>query len=97
MGKRGPKPGTPEARRGGQATRDKYGPEHFREIGTKGREDRRRRGPAFSVETGRRGGEATKARMGPDYYARIGQLGGSAGAGGRKPRRARPDAAPADA
>lgn len=34
--KRGPKPGTAAAKRGGETARDKLGSAHFREIGHKG-------------------------------------------------------------
>ncbi|GEM_PF-1206875 len=82
MGKRGPKPGTPEAKRGGQAVREKYGPEHFREIGKQGGQVLSERyGPEHFVAIGRKGGEVTKERHGGALYRRIGKLGGSAGKG----------------
>ncbi len=82
MAKRGPKPGTAEAKHGGQATRDKYGPEHFRELGKRGGQAvREHYSLEHFAEIGRKGGEVTKERHGGELYARIGKLGGSAGKG----------------
>jgi len=36
--KRGPEPGSQKAKRGGQAVREKYGPEFYSKIGKKGGE-----------------------------------------------------------
>jgi uncharacterized protein len=47
-GKRGPAAGTPEARRGGEAVRAKYGRDFFSRIGKKGGDTvRREHGPDF--------------------------------------------------
>ena len=95
MTTRGRKPGTPQAKHGGQATRDKYGPEHYRELGKKGgAAARERRGAAFFAAIGRKGGQATKERHGVEHYSRIGEIGGSAGKGVRTAPGARPDEAP---
>jgi len=78
MAKRGPKPGTPQARNGGLATWDKYGIESYRAWGKQaGEANLRRRGPAFFAEIGRKGGAATKERMGTEHYRRIGAIGGA--------------------
>ena len=76
-GKRGPKPGTAEARRGGEAVRAKYGREFFSSIGKKGGDTvRREHGSDFYAKIGKKGGETTKARQGHEFYARIGKKGG---------------------
>lgn len=81
--RRGPKPGSEAAKHGGQATRDKWGVEHFRRIGALGGAMvRKERGPEFYKEMGRRGGEATRRKLGTEHYARIGRIGGR-----RKPKR----------
>ena len=49
-------------RKGGQTTKDRYGPDHFGRIGRMG---------------GRKGGETTKRRYGSEFYQKIGRLGGS--------------------
>jgi general stress protein YciG len=49
-------------RKGGQATRERYGGEHFGKIGKIG---------------GKKGGETTKRRYGSDFYQKIGRVGGS--------------------
>ncbi len=78
-GKRGPRAGTPQARRGGQAVREKYGSDFYSTIGKKGGETvKSEHGPDFYSEIGRKGGQSTKARQDPDFYARIGRKGGSA-------------------
>lgn len=50
-------------RKGGLATKQRYGEGHFSRIGHKG---------------GKKGGEATKRRYGVEFYKRIGRKGGSA-------------------
>src|SRR5579859_6732345 len=78
-GKRGPVAGTPEARRGGEAVRDKYGSGFYSKIGKKGGDTvKKEHGPEFYSEIGKKGGESTKARQDPDFYARIGKKGGAA-------------------
>jgi general stress protein YciG len=78
--KRGPAPGSEEAKRGGQAIRAKYGSEYFRQLGLKSVQSvRGKRTPAFYEEIGRKGGEITKAKYGLDYYRRIGKAGGEKG------------------
>lgn len=49
-------------RKGGLATRQRYGAGFFQEIGRKG---------------GKKGGLTTKQRYGPDFYRTIGKKGGS--------------------
>jgi uncharacterized protein len=49
-------------RKGGQTTKNRYGPEHFGRIGRIG---------------GKKGGETTKSRYGSEFYQKIGRLGGS--------------------
>jgi general stress protein YciG len=49
--KRGPQPGTPHARRGGEAVKQKYGPKFYSEIGKKGGEAAKQKyGPEFYAE-----------------------------------------------
>lgn len=48
-------------RRGGEATRRKYGPEFYEEIGKKGGETvKRERGSGFYEEIGRKGGQKVR-------------------------------------
>lgn len=76
--RRGPVPGTDNARRGGLAVREKYGTDYYRAIGRKGGATvRTQRGPEFYAEIGRRGGQSTKRLHGLDFYQRIGQRGGT--------------------
>ncbi len=83
--KRGPEPGSEKARHGGQAVREKYGPDFYRQIGQKGGQSvKAQRGSAFYAEIGRKGGEATRAHHGPDFYARIGKAGGEKGHRGKR-------------
>jgi general stress protein YciG len=49
-------------RKGGKATKERYGEEHFGKIGKIG---------------GKKGGETTKERYGSEFYQKIGRLGGS--------------------
>jgi general stress protein YciG len=53
--------GTDPQRRGGATTKQRYGHEHYVEIGAKGGEVvRNKRGKDFFVEIGRRGGKSSK-------------------------------------
>ena len=62
-GKRGPKPGTAEARRGGEAVRAKYGREFFSSIGKKGGDTvRREHGSDFYAKIGKKA-EATETPL----------------------------------
>jgi general stress protein YciG len=49
-------------RKGGRATKQRYGEGHFGKIGRIG---------------GKKGGETTKQRYGSEFYQRIGRIGGS--------------------
>lgn len=60
-------------RRGGEATRRKYGPEFYEEIGKKGGETvKRERGSGFYEEIGRKGGQ--KVRQLVDQGKRAGGM-----------------------
>ncbi len=74
--KKGPVPGSEAARRGGQATAAKYGPEHFRALGLKGGASTAKRGREYYREAGKKGGEVTLERHGREHMAEIGQRGG---------------------
>ncbi len=77
--KRGPKPGTEAARRGGRAVSARYGHDFYARIGKKGGETvRREHGPDFYVQIGKKGGDSTKRNQGSEFYARIGKKGGQA-------------------
>jgi len=77
MAKRGPQPGTPEAQKGGQSVRAKYGGEFFKKIGKKGGDTvKARYGQEFFEKIGKKGGETTKARHGIEFFERIGKKGG---------------------
>lgn len=83
LGRRGHRPGLPadaeKAKHGGQAVRDKYGCEYYRELGRKGGATvRQKHGAAHFARIGQKGGEQTKARYGAEYYTRIGKRGGEA-------------------
>lgn len=83
-GKPGPKPGSENARRGGIATRDRWGAEHVREIARKGGNSLvKRRGADHLKGIGQKGGATTKERYGEEYFSIIGKKGGKA-SGGRK-------------
>lgn len=83
--KRGPKPGTPAARHGGEAVREKYGSAFYAEIGKKGGNMvKADLGMEHYARIGEKGGKATRDKLGPEHYARIGRIGGSR-------RRAAPD------
>lgn len=75
--KRGPVAGTDEARRGGEAVREKYGHDFFSKIGRiGGKTVAKQHGPEFYAQIGKKGGESTKRNQGPEFYARIGRKGG---------------------
>ncbi len=79
MRKRGPRPGSPQAKRGGQAVSTKYGKDYYTEIGKKGgRVVKEKHGPDFYASIGRKGGNTTKARHDSAFYSEIGRKGGSA-------------------
>jgi general stress protein YciG len=78
--RRGPITGTPQAKHGGDAVRERYGREYYQRIGKKGGERlRATRDAEYYREIGRRGGEATHERHGTEFYSRIGKAGGSKG------------------
>jgi general stress protein YciG len=80
MKRRGPEPGSQNARHGGQAVREKYGPEFYSRIGKKGGEAvKAKRGSVFYAEIGKKGGESTKRTQGPEFYSQIGKKGGERG------------------
>ena len=75
--RRGPRAGSENARHGGMAVREKYGPDYFATIGAKGgRTARERHGAEFYAEIGRRGGVRTRDTLGVAHYERIGRMGG---------------------
>jgi hypothetical protein len=74
----GPRPGTPEARRGGLAAAARLGSEGYRAIGRAGgRTVRDRHGLEYYTRIGLKGGATTKARHGSEHYRRIGKIGGA--------------------
>lgn len=77
MATRGPKPGTENARHGGQAVAAKYGGSaYYRRIGRLGGiVTQGRQGTAWYAEIGQKGGETTRDRH-PGHYAAIGAKGG---------------------
>ena len=61
VGKRGPEPGSEKAKRGGQAVREKYGADFYRQIGQKGGQSvKAQRGSTFYAEIGRKGGRRVR-------------------------------------
>ncbi len=75
--RRGPRPGTENARHGGLAVREKYGPEFFAKIGAKGGKSVSAQHSAdFYAGIGHRGGSSTRDRLGVEHYERIGRMGG---------------------
>lgn len=65
-------------RKGGQTTKEKYGPEFYARIGKKGGETvSEERGPEFYAEIGKKGGETVKAKHGRNHFSRIGRMGGA--------------------
>jgi general stress protein YciG len=80
--RRGPVPGTEQARHGGDSVRKKYGVEFYSRIGKQGGETvKQKRGTAYYAEIGHKGGAATAAKHGPEFYSRIGKKGGERGRG----------------
>src|SRR5581483_11876562 len=76
MSPRGPKPGTPQAKRGGTATLSIYGPDHFATIGSKGGVAfRDRYGTAGYQSIGKAGGQNTLANHGTDFFREIARKG----------------------
>lgn len=65
-------------RRGGEATKTRYGHDHYVTIGKKGgRTVKQRYGSDFYAEAGRKGGDMVKQKYGPAYYAQVGRKGGN--------------------
>ena len=85
MAKRGPQPGSPQAKRGGQKVKEKYGSDFYREIGKKGGAAvSKKYGSEFFKRIGKRGGKKTLARHGVKFFKEIGRKGGYKG-GDTKP------------
>lgn len=75
--KRGPKPGTPAARKGGLAASARLGHDFYVGIGRKGGETvKRTHSLDYYSEMGKKGGATTRERMGSEFYAEIGRKGG---------------------
>ncbi len=75
--KRGPTPGTPQAKHGGEAVKAKYGSAYYAEIGKKGgAATHETYGPEHYSEIGKKGGTVTTERYGSEHYSRIGTTGG---------------------
>jgi len=73
-------PGTPQAKRGGEATKAKYGAEHYFRIGKKGGAAvKEAYGHEHYSEIGKKGGAVTNERHGNEHYVRMGTKGGKAG------------------
>ncbi len=87
--RRGPDPGTPQAKHGAKALLEKLGDgvsDHFRELGKKGGKTvLDQNGRNFYAKIGRKGGEVTKRIHGGAFYAEIGRKGGLKGKGIPKP------------
>ena len=65
---------------GGQAVREKYGPEFYSKIGKMGGDAvKEKRGPQFYADIGKKGGDSTKSQHGSAFYSRIGKEGGKRG------------------
>jgi hypothetical protein len=80
--KRGPKPGTANAKHGGEAVRQKYGSAFYAEIGKKGGNSvKSGLGREHYARIGSKGGQATRDRLGVEHYSKIGRLGGAHRAG----------------
>jgi general stress protein YciG len=83
--KRGPKPGSAGAKRGGQTLVRTRGPEFFATIGRKGGTAMRETyGSAFYTEIGKKGGDATRKRHDADSYRENGRKGSESGCGAPK-------------
>ncbi len=79
MGKRGPAPGSESAKRGGAATKAKYGSEHFRKLGQAGgKRTVEVLGPAGLSEAGKKGGKAVLDKYGLEHLHEIASRGGQA-------------------
>jgi general stress protein YciG len=77
MAKRGPQPGTPQAKRGGEKVKEKYGAEFYKMIGKKGGDAvKKKYGPNFYEEIGKKGGDTTRERHGVEFFEKIGKKGG---------------------
>lgn len=75
--KRGPKPGTPAARKGGLAAAERLGHDFYVGIGRKGGETvKRTHSLDYYSEMGKKGGATTRDRRGSEFYAEIGRKGG---------------------
>lgn len=75
--KRGPKPGTPAARKGGLAAAARLGHDFYVGIGRKGGETvKRTHSLDYYSEMGKKGGATTRDRRGSEFYAEIGRKGG---------------------
>jgi len=70
-------------RLGGNKVKEKYGPDFYSEIGTKGGETVRReveKGTLpkdFYSQIGQKGGNTVKEEYGPEFYSQIGKKGGN--------------------
>jgi uncharacterized protein len=85
--KPGPKPGTENAKHGGQAAATKYGRAFYSRIGKLGGAHVKEwYGSEHYARVGKVGGETTRERHGTEHYSRIGKIGGKAG-GRRRPKR----------
>lgn len=77
--RRGPRRGSAEARRGGDAVIAKYGRDFFVKIGSKGGMTvARTLGADFYAAIGKKGGSETSRKHGAAFYAEIGRKGGLA-------------------
>lgn len=64
-------------KKGGDKTRDTYGPEYLQSLAQKGGQaNAKKRKRTYFSKIGKKGGETTKKRNGPGYYRKIGQTGG---------------------
>jgi general stress protein YciG len=80
--RRGPAPGSEQARRGGDRVREKYGVDFYSRIGKQGGDAvKQKRGSSFYSEIGHKGGATTASKHGPEFYSRIGKKGGERGHG----------------
>ena len=78
--KTGPQPGSSQARRGGEATRNRHGIAFYARIGQKGGTTvREQRGLAFYTAIGQKGGQATRDTRGSLFYSQIGRIGARKG------------------
>jgi len=78
--KTGPKPGTPQAKHGGESVKAKYGSDYYSQLGKKGGAAvKETYGSEHYSEIGKKGGTVTSERYGSEYYSRIGAMGGHRG------------------